>query len=262
MPLRRFGTITESGDSLPWLQECRNKKSVTLDMRKPEGAAILKRLVAKADVLVENFQPGTLEKWGLGWDVLKKQNPRLVMVRISGFGQTGPYSPRPGFGRIGNAFGGLSYPRGLSRPAAGDARLGHHSRLHGGALRRARRHVRAARPRHDRARAVHRHRPLRADLPHPRRAGRRPTTTRATCASAWGPAPSTSCRTATTRPRTASGSPSPALTTRSSRAWPSCRASRAGRRRQVGQGRGPGARSRRGRRLGHAVDPDVHRSRS
>src|SRR4030081_2528252 len=72
--LRKFGTITKSGDSLPWLQECRNKKSATLDLRKPEGAALLKRLVSQADVLVENFQPGTLEKWGLGWDVLNKQN--------------------------------------------------------------------------------------------------------------------------------------------------------------------------------------------
>ena len=110
--LRKFGTITKSGDSLPWLQECRNKKSATLDLRKPEGAEILKRLVAQADVLVENFQPGTMEKWGLGWDALKMQNHKLVMVRISGFGQTGPYSPRPGFGRIGNAFGGLSYLAG------------------------------------------------------------------------------------------------------------------------------------------------------
>src|SRR5436190_20796895 len=110
--LRKFGTITKSGDSLPWLQECRNKKSATLDLRKPEGAEILKRLVSRADVLVENFQPGTLERWGLGWDVLQKRNHKLVMVRISGFGQTGPYSPRPGFGRIGNAFGGLSYLAG------------------------------------------------------------------------------------------------------------------------------------------------------
>ena len=110
--LRKFGTITRSGDSLPWLQECRNKQSATLDLRKPEGAALLKRLVEKADVLVENFQPGTMEKWGIGWDVLSALNPRLVMVRISGFGQTGPYSPRPGFGRIGNAFGGLSYLAG------------------------------------------------------------------------------------------------------------------------------------------------------
>lgn len=110
--LRRFGTITPAGDSLPWLSECRNKKSATLDLRKPEGAELLKALVADADVLVENFQPGTLEKWGLGWDVLKEVNPRLIMVRISGYGQTGPYSSRPGFGRIGNAFGGLSYLAG------------------------------------------------------------------------------------------------------------------------------------------------------
>ncbi|MCD0505235.1 CaiB/BaiF CoA transferase family protein [Bordetella petrii] len=110
--LRRFGSITPSGDSLPWLSECRNKKSATLDLRKPEGAELLKALVAQSDVLVENFQPGTLEKWGLGWDVLREVNPRLIMVRISGYGQTGPYSGRPGFGRIGNAFGGLSYLAG------------------------------------------------------------------------------------------------------------------------------------------------------
>ena len=110
--LRKFGTITECGDSLAWLQECRNKKSATLDLRKAAGAELLKRLVKQADVLVENFQPGTMEKWGLGWDALRAVNPGLVMVRISGFGQTGPYSPRPGFGRIGNAFGGLSYLAG------------------------------------------------------------------------------------------------------------------------------------------------------
>lgn len=110
--LRRFGTITESGDSLPWLSECRNKKSITLDMRLPDGATILKQLVEKVDVMVENFQPGTLEKWGLGWETLKEINPRLVMVRISGYGQTGPYRDRPGFGRIGNAFGGLSFLAG------------------------------------------------------------------------------------------------------------------------------------------------------
>lgn len=110
--LRRFGTITDSGDSLPWLSECRNKKSITLDMRTPEGAAIIKRLVGMVDVMVENFQPGTLEKWGLGWETLREINPRLVMVRISGYGQTGPYRDRPGFGRIGNAFGGLSFLAG------------------------------------------------------------------------------------------------------------------------------------------------------
>jgi crotonobetainyl-CoA:carnitine CoA-transferase CaiB-like acyl-CoA transferase len=110
--LRRFGTITENGDSLPWLSECRNKKSITLDMRTAEGARLMKRLIETADVMVENFQPGTLEKWGLGWDTLKEINPRLVMVRISGYGQTGPYRDRPGFGRIANAFGGLSFLAG------------------------------------------------------------------------------------------------------------------------------------------------------
>lgn len=110
--LRKFGTITECGDSLPWLSECRNKKVATLDLRKPDGAALLKRLVASADILVENFQPGTMEKWGIGWDVLREINPRLIMVRISGYGQTGPYRDRPGFGRIGNAFGGLSFLAG------------------------------------------------------------------------------------------------------------------------------------------------------
>ncbi len=111
-PLRRFGSVTECGDTLPWLSESRNKRSLTLDLRKPEGAELLKRLCRQADVLVENFQPGTLEKWNLGWDVMHDINPQLVMVRISGFGQTGPYASRPGFGRIGNAFGGLSYLAG------------------------------------------------------------------------------------------------------------------------------------------------------
>lgn len=111
-PLRRFGTITKNGDSLPWLSECRNKKSITLDMRTAEGVRLMKRLVEQADVFVENFQPGTLEKWGLGWDTLKEINPKLVMVRISGYGQTGPYRDRPGFGRIANAFGGLSFLAG------------------------------------------------------------------------------------------------------------------------------------------------------
>ena len=109
---RRFGTMTDCGDSLPWLSESRNKRCITLDLRKPDGAALLKRLVAQSDVMVENFQPGTLEKWGLGYDVLSEVNPALIMVRISGYGQTGPYKDRPGFGRIGNAFGGLSFLAG------------------------------------------------------------------------------------------------------------------------------------------------------
>jgi len=111
-PLRKFGTVHPCGETLPWLSECRNKKSITLDLRTPDGAALLKRLVSTADILVENFQPGTMENWGLGWDVLKAINPKLIMVRISGYGQTGPYKGRPGFGRIGNAFGGLSFLAG------------------------------------------------------------------------------------------------------------------------------------------------------
>ena len=111
-PTRKFGTPTPCGDSLVWLSEARNKKSLTINLKSAEGSALLKRLVEKADVLVENFQPGTLEGWGLGWDELKRHNPRLVMVRISAYGQTGPYSPRPGFGRIANAFGGISFLAG------------------------------------------------------------------------------------------------------------------------------------------------------
>jgi crotonobetainyl-CoA:carnitine CoA-transferase CaiB-like acyl-CoA transferase len=109
---RRFGTMTDCGDSLPWLSESRNKKCITLDLRKPDGVALIKRLVEQSDVLIENFQPGTMERWGIGWDVLHQVNPRLIMVRISGYGQTGPYRDRPGFGRIGNAFGGLSFLAG------------------------------------------------------------------------------------------------------------------------------------------------------
>ena len=111
-PLRRFGTMTACGDSLPWLSECRNKRSITIDLRNPEGAELFKLLCATADVVVENFQPGTLESWGLGWEVLSALNQGLVMVRVTGFGQTGPYRDRPGFGRIANAFGGLSFLAG------------------------------------------------------------------------------------------------------------------------------------------------------
>ena len=118
-PCRRLGSVTECGETLVWLSEARNKKSVTLNLKSPKGAAMLKRLVAEADVLTENFQPGTLEGWGLGWETLKEINPRLVMLRVSGYGQTGPYSKKPGFGRIGNAFGGISFLAGdPDRPPA------------------------------------------------------------------------------------------------------------------------------------------------
>ncbi|MGE5504719.1 MAG: CaiB/BaiF CoA transferase family protein [Actinomycetota bacterium] len=111
---RRFGSITgRDGDSLMWLSEARNKTSITLDLRKPKGQELFRRLAAKADVVAENFRPGTLEKWGLGWERLNAANPGLVLLRISGYGQTGPYRDRPGFARIAHAFGGLSHLAGL-----------------------------------------------------------------------------------------------------------------------------------------------------
>lgn len=112
-PLRNFGTHSARGDTYCWLSEARNKKSVTLDLRKPEGAELFRRLVADADVLCENFRPGTLERWGLSLESLQALNPRLVVLRISGYGQTGPYRDRPGFARIAHAFGGLAHLTGM-----------------------------------------------------------------------------------------------------------------------------------------------------
>lgn len=109
---RKFGTKTQDDRSLLFLSENRNKRSVTINLKQPEGAEVLKKLAGWADIMVENFQPGTLEGWGLGYDVLSAVNPRLIMVRVSGYGQTGPMSRQPGFGRIGNAFGGLSFLAG------------------------------------------------------------------------------------------------------------------------------------------------------
>jgi succinyl-CoA:(S)-malate CoA-transferase subunit A len=113
-PMRRFGVPTKRHDAtLAWLSEARNKKSVTMDLRKARGLELFVKLVAKSDVLVENFRPGSMESWGLGWDVLNEANPGLVMLRVSGFGQTGPYRRRPGFAHIAHAFGGLSYLAGF-----------------------------------------------------------------------------------------------------------------------------------------------------
>jgi succinyl-CoA:(S)-malate CoA-transferase subunit B len=101
------------------LSERRNKKSVTLDLRVPAHAEAFLELISSADVLIENFQVGTLEKWGLGWEVLSARNPRLVMARITGYGQSGPYSRRTCIGRIANGFGGISYLTGdADRPPA------------------------------------------------------------------------------------------------------------------------------------------------
>jgi succinyl-CoA:(S)-malate CoA-transferase subunit A len=113
-PMRRFGISTRRGDAtLAWLSEARNKKSVTIDLRRPRGVELFIKLVAKSDVLVENFRPGTMEAWGLGWKVLSEANPGLVMLRVSGYGQTGPYRRRPGFAHIAHAIGGLSYLAGF-----------------------------------------------------------------------------------------------------------------------------------------------------
>jgi len=113
--LRRFGTPSVRGDTLTWLSEGRNKRSITLELRTPEGAEVFKKLVAEADVVCENFRTGTLEKWGLGWEVLRQINPRLVMLRVTGYGQTGPYADRPGFARVAHAVGGIAYLAGMPK---------------------------------------------------------------------------------------------------------------------------------------------------
>jgi len=111
--LRRLGTNTECGDTLVWLSEARNKKCVTLNLATERGRDVLRQLAAKCDIIVENFRPGTLEKWGLGYDELKKLNRGAILVRISAYGQDGPKRSQPGFARIAHAFSGLSYLAGL-----------------------------------------------------------------------------------------------------------------------------------------------------
>lgn len=112
-PLRQWRKLYE-GTSLWWYVQARNKKSVTANLKHPEGLAFVRQLIAEADILVENFRPGVLEKLGLGWEALQAANPGLVMVRLSGFGQTGPYKDQPGFGAVGESMGGLRYITGFS----------------------------------------------------------------------------------------------------------------------------------------------------
>jgi formyl-CoA transferase len=107
-PLRNWRVI-RNGTSLWWHVQSRNKQSVAIDLRDPEGQALVRRLAAEADVLIENFRPGTMEQWGLAYETLSAVNPGLIMLRISGYGQTGPYKDRPGFGVIGEAMGGLRH---------------------------------------------------------------------------------------------------------------------------------------------------------
>jgi crotonobetainyl-CoA:carnitine CoA-transferase CaiB-like acyl-CoA transferase len=110
-PIRKWRKLHE-GTSLWWYLQSRNKKSLSVNLKSAEGIALIGRLAADADVLIENMKPGALESLGLGWDVLHALNPRLTLVRISGYGQTGPYKDRPGFGAIGEAMGGIRHTTG------------------------------------------------------------------------------------------------------------------------------------------------------
>ena len=111
-PLRKWRKLYE-GTSLWWFVQARNKQSITLNLKHPQGLQVLKQLLSEADILIENFRPGVLEKLGLGWEVLHALNPKLVMVRLSGFGQSGPMKDQPGFGAVGESMGGLRYITGF-----------------------------------------------------------------------------------------------------------------------------------------------------
>jgi len=112
-PMRVWGRHQKEGRTLWWPIIARNKKSVTLNLREAEGQELARRLIAEADVLVENFRPGTMEKWGLGYRELSEPNPGLVMVRVSGFGQTGPYRDQARCGSVGEAMGGIRHVTGF-----------------------------------------------------------------------------------------------------------------------------------------------------
>jgi crotonobetainyl-CoA:carnitine CoA-transferase CaiB-like acyl-CoA transferase len=117
-PLRQWRKLHD-GTSLWWYLQARNKKSVTVNLREPEGQEIVRELAAEADIVIENFRPGALEKWGLGWDELSTRNPGLVMVRLSGYGQSGALSGTRGIRRHRRSDGGITLCHGLSRPSAG-----------------------------------------------------------------------------------------------------------------------------------------------
>ena len=121
-PMRQWGRDKPEEKSLWFRVLARNKKSVTLNAREPEGQEILRQLIAQSDFLLENFRPGTMEHWNLGYDDLAKTNPRLIMIRVSGYGQTGPYASRAGFGVVGEAMGGLRYVVG--DPSTPPSRVG------------------------------------------------------------------------------------------------------------------------------------------
>jgi len=121
-PMRQWGREKAHGKSLWWPVIARNKKSVTINLRVEEGQHLVRDLVREADFVLENFRPGTMEKWGLGFEELKAVNPRIIMIRVSGFGQTGPYSRQAGFGAVGEAMGGLRYVCG--DPSTPPSRVG------------------------------------------------------------------------------------------------------------------------------------------
>ena len=110
-PLRKWRKLHD-GNSLWWYAQARNKKSVAVNLREADGQEVVRRMASRVDIVVENFRPGALEKWGLGYEALARSNPGLIMVRLSGFGQTGPYKDRPGFGAIGESMGGMRYITG------------------------------------------------------------------------------------------------------------------------------------------------------
>ncbi|TAL90034.1 MAG: CoA transferase [Candidimonas sp.] len=120
-PLRKWRLLHDD-TSVWWEVQSRNKQSVTLDLRQAEAQGVIRQLAATADILIENFRPGTLEGWGLGWEALHEINPGLVMLRVSGYGQTGPYRDRPGFGVVGEAMGGLRHLSG--EPGRAPVRVG------------------------------------------------------------------------------------------------------------------------------------------
>ncbi len=110
-PLRKW-RLLHDGNSVWWEVQSRNKRSLALDLRQPECQDVVRALIKECDILIENFRPGALEEWGLGWEDLKAIKPGLIMLRVSGYGQTGPYKDKPGFGVIGEAMGGLRHLSG------------------------------------------------------------------------------------------------------------------------------------------------------